>query len=198
MLGPEGDDESFVLQVAGITLQHGGRIAGGDEFHAAESALLQGVRRFLEIFLEIRKVPLGVVTEEGVGRDTARRFDNALHGLHGQEGLGIFGDKSRSARFEQPAADLVLDGGDVVHIGLDRLSEDLLVVIRLAVVAVRMGVHGQAQGLGQVPLADRTAGQFLFDLGEVQAELFTDSGQVLVELGAHTLHLGVGFRLDSR
>ena len=64
VLRTETHYEPFVFQVSGILLQHGGGVSRGDELHAAETALLQGVRRFLEIALEIGEIPLGVICQE--------------------------------------------------------------------------------------------------------------------------------------
>ena len=46
-------------------------------------------------------------------------------------------------------------------------------------------------------LADRTAGEVLHDGGEVDVQAGPDGGQMVVQLRAHPLHLGVGLGLDG-
>ena len=69
VLGAESYDESLILQIARIAFQHGGGVPGGDELDRMESALLKRIRRLLQVPLEIREVPLGIICQERIGGD---------------------------------------------------------------------------------------------------------------------------------
>ena len=107
-------------------------------------------------------------------------------------------DESRAARLEQPAADLVLDGGPVGGIRLQgSAGEEFLIQGSLAGLGPAFGIHGEADGGCEVAFTDGTAGKPVPDFVERDAEPRSHGIQVRVELGAHPFHLGIGFCLDG-
>ena len=58
-----------------------------------------------------------------------------------------------------------------------------------------MSLHGEPEGLGQMPLAYRAAGQGVANLAEGDSEPGLNGVQMVVELGAHFFDLQVGLCL---
>ena len=134
-------------------------------------------------------MPLCIVRQERIGGNAARRLDDALDGLHGQERLRILRHEGRASGLEEFAAEGVLDGGGIP----DQVGEDVMPGSDRASASLQR----QAKRLRQVPLTDGAHREFLPDLLEIQHDTVTFGLQPLVQFRAHALHLGVGFRPDG-
>lgn len=67
----ERDDEAAVVQVTGIAFQHLDAVARGDEFDREDTAFFEFGSGRPHICLELREIAVGVIGQEGVGRNTA-------------------------------------------------------------------------------------------------------------------------------
>ena len=110
-------DETVVVQVAGVLLKHFDAVARRDEFYRENTALAQDLGRFHDVLFEVGESALRIVRQEWVGRDAPGGQDDLAYRVHRQECFRVFRDESRSARFEQVAANFVLDGGEVAEEG---------------------------------------------------------------------------------
>ena len=117
MLRAEGHRKALVHKVAGIAFKHGSGVAGGDEFAGAYPAAAEDVGAFLEVLLEVRELSLGVVGQEGIGRDASGGLDDPLYVLHREECLGIFGNEGGTTCLQELAADFILNRGKVLKGG---------------------------------------------------------------------------------